>query len=103
MKAINYNFNWLNEQVIELEISFNEQPTINQIKESLKDIKNKYRIGSIFNTFNPVKGIIYYSVFGWTGTYNVKLTIDDNIDYSKPFTDEPIVKNMSKPRRQFKL
>lgn len=97
-----YSSNWNTDKIEKFVLSFPEKPTINQVKEALKEVKARYKEGSNVNLYNPVKGIIYYSVIGWTATYNVVLTDDKDEQFLRPFADEPTGK-YAKGRRVFTI
>ena len=53
-------------------------------------LKNNFKEGSIYNTFQPKLGVIYSFVYGWNSGYNVYLTTNENSKYEdNPFFDEP--------------
>lgn len=87
--SYDFKISYKTDKIEKLVLSFELKPTIAQVKKALSEIKNRFREGSEYNLFNPIKGYIYYSVYGWTSTVNVILTEDKSEKFDRPQPDEP--------------
>ena len=98
-----YDFRYNGDVLSELIINYNFKPSTELVKKDLKLIKNNFKEGSIYNTFQPKLGVIYSFVYGWNSGYNVYLTTNENSKYEdNPFFDEPTLK-YQKNRKVFRF
>lgn len=99
-----YDFKYKGDVLSELVITYKFKPSEALVKKDLQVIKNNFKEGSVYNTFEPKLGIIYPFVYGWDSGFNVYLTTKENSEYeNRPFFDEPTGKYETKGRKIFKF